>query len=181
VHGRREVTTTAPQALALANSDLVFEWSKALAGRVIREAGESETARIDRLYQIAFGRAADKSEKDALLAFLDKQEKVVANQLATGKKVVAPIGARDTGAVKEKVEGLFKTLYGRSPDKFERATLLSYLDTQQGKTAKAASDDEGEGAGRAAGSATKASPARSAAFVELVHAVVNSNEFLYRL
>ena len=178
VHGRREVTTTAPQALALANSDLVFEWSKALAGRVIREAGESETARIDRLYQIAFGRAADKSEKDALLAFLDKQEKVVANQLATGKKVVAPIGARDTGAVKEKVEGLFKTLYGRSPDKFERATLLSYLDTQQGKTAKAASDDEGEGAGSAA---AKASPARSAAFVELVHAVVNSNEFLYRL
>ena len=180
VHGRREVTTTAPQALALANSDLVFEWSKALAGRVIREAGESETARIDRLYQIAFGRAADKSEKDTLLAFLDKQEKVVANQLATGKKVVAPIGARDTGAVKEKVEGLFKTLYGRSPDKFERATLLSYLDTQQGKTAKAASDDEGEGAGTAT-AASKASPARSAAFVELVHAVVNSNEFLYRL
>ena len=178
VHGRREVTTTAPQALALANSDLVFEWSKALAGRVIREAGESETARIDRLYQIAFGRAADKTEKDALLAFLDKQEKVVANQLATGKKVVAPIGARDTGAVKEKVEGLFKTLYGRSPDKFERATLLSYLDTQQGKTAKAASDDEGAGT---AAAATKASPARSAAFVELVHAVVNSNEFLYRL
>ena len=178
VHGRREVTTTAPQALALANSDLVFEWSKALAGRVIREAGESETARIDRLYQIAFGRAADKSEKDALLAFLDKQEKVVANQLATGKKVVAPIGARDTGAVKEKVEGLFKTLYGRSPDKFERATLLSYLDTQQGKTAKAASDDDGAGT---AAAATKASPARSAAFVELVHAVVNSNEFLYRL
>ena len=103
------------------------------------------------------------------------------NRLATGKKVVAPIGARDAGAVKVKVECLFKTLYGRSPDKFERATLLSYLDTQQGKTAKAASDDEGEGAGRAAGSATKASPARSAAFVELVHAVVNSNEFLYRL
>ncbi len=182
VHGRREVTTTAPQALALANSDLVFEWSKALAGRVIREAGESEAARIDRLYQIAFGRTPDKSEKETLLSFLDKQEKVVANQIATGKKVVAPIGARDTGAVKEKVEGLFKTLYGRAPDKFERATLLSYLDTQQAKAAKAASDDEGEGSGAAsAGSAAKANPARSAAFVELVHAVVNSNEFLYRL
>ncbi len=179
VHGRREVTTTAPQALALANSDLVFEWSKALAGRVIREAGESESARLDRLYQIAFGRTPDKSEKESLLSFLDKQEKLVGTQLASGKKAVAPIGAKDVGAVKEKVEGLFKTLYGRTPDKFERATLLSYLDTQQIKTAKAASDDEGAGA--SAGSAAKANPARSAAFVELVHAVVNSNEFLYRL
>lgn len=182
VHGRREVTTTAPQALALANSDLVFEWSKALAGRVIREAGESEAARLDRLYQIAFGRTPDKTEKDSLLAFLDKQEKVVANQLATGKKVVAPVGAKDAGAVKEKVDGLFKTLYGRSPDKFERATLLSYLDTQQAKAAKT-TDDDGEGAGgaKATGHKDKANPARSAAFVELVHAVVNSNEFLYRL
>lgn len=181
VHGRREVTTTAPQALALANSDLVFEWSKALAGRVIREAGESENARLDRLYQIAFGRTPDKTEKDSLLAFLDKQEKVVANQLATGKKVVAPVGAKDVGAVKEKVDGLFKTLYGRSPDKFERATLLSYLDTQQAKAGKSA-DDDGEGAGGAkAAIKDKANPARSAAFVELVHAVVNSNEFLYRL
>ena len=179
VHGRREVTTPAPQALALANSDLVFEWSKALAGRVIREAGESESARLDRLYQIAFGRTPDKSEKESLLSFLDKQEKLVGTQLASGKKAVAPIGAKDAGAVKEKVEGLFKTLYGRTPDKFERATLLSYLDTQQIKTAKAASDDEGAGA--SAGSAAKANPARSAAFVELVHAVVNSNEFLYRL
>ena len=179
VHGRREVTTTAPQALALANSDLVFEWSKALAGRVIREAGESESARLDRLYQIAFGRTPDKSEKESLLSFLDKQEKLVGTQLASGKKAVAPIGAKDAGAVKEKVEGLFKTLYGRTPDKFERATLLSYLDTQQARTAKAVSDDEGAGA--SAGSAAKANPARSAAFVELVHAVVNSNEFLYRL
>jgi hypothetical protein len=88
VHGRREVTTTAPQALALVNSDLVFEWSKALAGRVIREAGENDSARLDRLYQIAFGRTPDKSEKESLLAFLDKQEKVVAGQLAGGKKVV---------------------------------------------------------------------------------------------
>ena len=113
------------------------------------------------------------------MSFLDKEEKLVGTQLASGKKAVAPIGAKDAGAVKEKVEGLFKTLYGRTPDKFERATLLSYLDTQQIKTAKAASDDEGAGA--SAGSAAKANPARSAAFVELVHAVVNSNEFLYRL
>jgi hypothetical protein len=37
VHNKRDVTTTAPQALALINSDLVYSWSKALAGRVIQE------------------------------------------------------------------------------------------------------------------------------------------------
>ena len=41
VHNKRDVTTTAPQALALINSDLVYSWSKSLAGRVIREAPAS--------------------------------------------------------------------------------------------------------------------------------------------
>ena len=62
---------------------------------------------------------------------------------------------------------------------------LGYADlgnrAQQAKAAKAG-DDDGDAVGAArAGSKEKASPARSAAFVELVHAVVNSNEFLYRL
>src|SRR5678815_1904682 len=43
VHGKREVTTTAPQALALINSDLVYGWSQVLAGRVIREAGPKDS------------------------------------------------------------------------------------------------------------------------------------------
>ncbi len=49
VHSRREVSTTPTQALTLVNSDLVYQWSQALAGRVISEAGKDEGARIDRL------------------------------------------------------------------------------------------------------------------------------------
>ena len=63
VHSQREVTTTPLQALTLYNSDQVFEWSQALAGRVIREAGNDDSARLDRLYQIALrahaGRAGE--------------------------------------------------------------------------------------------------------------------------
>ncbi len=42
VHSRREVSTTPTQALTLVNSDLVYQWSQALAGRVINEAGKDE-------------------------------------------------------------------------------------------------------------------------------------------
>jgi len=52
VHSRRDVTTTPSQALALINGDLVYQWSEALAARVLQEAGRDESARLDRLYQI---------------------------------------------------------------------------------------------------------------------------------
>ena len=53
VCSRRVATTTAPQALALINSDLVYQWSQALASRVIRETTSNPSARIDRLYEIS--------------------------------------------------------------------------------------------------------------------------------
>jgi hypothetical protein len=46
-HHKRDVTTTPLQALTLFNSDVVFGWSQALAGRVIREAGKDESAQIN--------------------------------------------------------------------------------------------------------------------------------------
>lgn len=125
VHSRRDVTTTAPQALALLNSDLVYEWSKALAGRVIREAGGNEAAQIDRLYQILFSRAPDKVEKSTLLAYLDRHEQVLAQQASEGTLMVnLPVGLKNP------------------------ATL---------------------------------NPIRAAAFVDVVHALANANEFTYRL
>ncbi|MGZ5817580.1 MAG: DUF1549 and DUF1553 domain-containing protein, partial [Burkholderiaceae bacterium] len=74
VHSTRSVTTTAPQALALVNSDLVFQWSEALAGRVINEVGSNESAQLDRLYQILYSRLPTKTEKSALISFLDSDE-----------------------------------------------------------------------------------------------------------
>jgi hypothetical protein len=102
----------------------VFGWSKDLAGRVIREAGNSESAQLDRLYEILYARTPDKLEKSTLLTFLDSQEKTLKQQVSSGKLAVnLPNGLQDS---------------------------------------------------------TNLDPIRVSAFVDLVHAVTNSNEFTYR-
>jgi hypothetical protein len=125
VHSQRDVTTTPLQALTLYNSDIAFEASQALAGRVIRETGAQEGARLDRLYEILFSRKPDKVERTTLSSFLDEHEKVLREQATAGGKfaVNVPTGVEP----------------GLAGD-----------------------------------------PLRAAAFVDLVHTVVNSNDFAYR-
>ena len=97
VHSKRDVTTTPLQALTLFNNSIVFSWSQALAGRVINEAGNNESAQVDRLYQILFSRNADKSEKAALHEFLGKQEKIIQSKAVDGSFVVSvPTGIKST-------------------------------------------------------------------------------------
>jgi hypothetical protein len=123
-HHKRDVTTTPLQALTLFNSDVVFSWSQALAGRVIADVGPNESAQIDRLYEILFSRKPTSKEKSALKGFLKEQEKLVAQKAWTDKfEVAVPTGLKDT----------------------------KNLD-----------------------------PFKAAAFVDLVHAVANSNDFAYR-
>ena len=123
-HHKRDVSTTALQALTLFNSDVVFGWSQALAGRVISEVGDNESAQLDKLYEILFSRKPTREEKSALKGFLKEQEKLVESKTWTDKfEVAVPTGLKDT----------------------------KNLD-----------------------------PFKAAAFVDLVHAVANSNEFAYR-
>ena len=123
IHSKRDVTTTPLQALTLVNSDLVFQWSQALAGRVINEAGPDESAQLDRLYQILFSRRPNDAEKEVLRAFLDNHQQIVADKASDGKLSLAvPVGTKT-------------------------------------KTTN---------------------PLRASAFVDLVHTVVNSNDFVYR-
>ena len=129
VHSKRAVTTTPLQALTLYNSELAFQWSQALAGRVIREAGAGENARIERLYQVLFARSPDRFEKATLRDFLTHHEKVIEEKAADGELSIAqPVGL--------------------VPVNFQ--------------------------------SAPTPDPIRAAAFVDLVHTVVNSNEFSYK-
>ena len=123
-HQKRDVTTTPLQALTLFNSDVVFDWSQALAGRVINEAGANENAQLNRLYEILFAREPNKTEVASLKAFLSDEQIVIKQKAASGKfEVAIPQGLKDT-------------------KNFD--------------------------------------PVRSAAFVDLVHAVANSNDFAYR-
>lgn len=127
-HSKREVTTTPQQSLTLFNNELVYEWSKALAGRVIRETGasakNSEDAQLDRLFQVLFARAPSKAERDSARAFLARHDKSLRTEATSGRLAVAvPVGLKEL------------------PD----------------------------------------TPAtRLAAFVDLTHALANSNEFIYR-
>ena len=176
VHGKREVTTTAPQALALINSDLVYSWSQVLAGRVLREE-KKDSDRIDELFAILYSRKPSTEESKTLLAFLDSQQKLLAAQVAEGKPIVAPDGYGQNPQIAVELDQLYQTLYGRSADRYEKASLVSYIEKQQ-------KSDAGDQADNAAKPAEAATPdpqaARAAAFVDLAHALANSNEFSYR-
>ena len=189
-HFRREVTTTAPQALALVNSDLVLGWSQALAGRVIQEAGPNESAQIDRAYEILFSRKPTAKEKEKLIAFLNAQEALQTAQAGEVKKPHLPDGWGVDPKLAKQIDGFYKAAYQREPDRYERTAFLSYLDQQAAKRKKSGTgDDSADDGGTAAtttaaattGAPTKgASKARAAAFVDLVHTLVNTNEFTYR-
>jgi hypothetical protein len=205
VQNKREVTTTAPQALALVNSDLVYSWSKALAGRVAREAGPGDAARIDRVYEILYGRKPDAFEKTRLAAFLSSQQAIEQKQLAAGKKVNLPDGFGVAPTLNAEVERLYKVAYGRAPDRFEQAALVEFIDKQKAKETRWATAPNPNydpvalaAAAAAANAAANAPPpddaaagdggtakndpeaAHAAAFVDLVHALANANDFLYR-
>ena len=205
VHNKRDVTTTAPQALALINSDLVYGWSKALAGRVIKEVRQGgDAARISRVYEILYSRKPDAFEKARLLGFLESQEKVQARQLAAGHKVNLPDGFGIAAPLESEVARLYKVAYGRAPDRFEQAALVEFIDKQKARERRWASAPDpnydpaalsaaaaaanaanaptvDDGAGNA-GDGAKNDPgaAHAAAFVDLVHALSNANDFLYR-
>jgi hypothetical protein len=125
VHSKRDVTTTPLQALTLYNDQQVFGWSQQLAGRVIREAGDRDSAQIDRLYAILFARKPDREERSILRQFLADHEQTIRAKASDGRFAIAqPVGLKD------------------------------------GKPL--------------------ADPIHEAAFVDLVHTVVNSNDFVYR-
>ncbi len=117
---RRYATVTPTQPLALMNDELVMEWSRVLAGRVLNDGGLSTGQQIERAYRLVFSRAPKPEESRSIAGFLTQQAGLIAGRLAKGEKVPMP------GVVPE------------------------------GMT-----------------------PAQAAAFVDLCHTLLNSNEFIY--
>jgi hypothetical protein len=117
---RRYATVTPTQPLALMNDELVMEWSRALASRVLNDSGLSAEQQIERTYHLLLSRAPNPEESKSILDFLNEQSALIAPRLAKGDKVPMPDAV------------------------------------PQGM-----------------------SPARAAAFVDLCHTLLNSNEFIY--
>ncbi|HEX6984715.1 MAG TPA: DUF1553 domain-containing protein, partial [Planctomycetaceae bacterium] len=76
-NGDRTVTTVAPQALMMMNSDLVAEAAAALAGRIAAGPEADDAGRIACLYRIAYGRDASREEVAGSLAFLREAERLL--------------------------------------------------------------------------------------------------------
>ena len=89
---RRYATVTPTQPLALMNDDLVLEWSRALAGRVLNDGGLSANQQVGRAFRIVFSRAPKDEERSAVLDFLNQQAGVIAERLARNDKVPMPDG-----------------------------------------------------------------------------------------
>ncbi|MBI3838242.1 MAG: DUF1553 domain-containing protein [Planctomycetia bacterium] len=85
---QRNVSTVAPQALALLNNDFVHQQSGAFAARVIAEAGKDQRAQIERAWWLALGRAPNDQERQAAVGHLAAQRKHLASSAAKDQKTL---------------------------------------------------------------------------------------------
>lgn len=88
--GRRNQTVTAPQALSLLNGTVVLDWARSFASRVLATAGSDVNGQIDAAYRLAYSRRPTGEEKDAVLTFFDKHEKIIASRISAGEKIAVP-------------------------------------------------------------------------------------------
>ena len=87
---RRDVTTTAPQALALLNGEWSLARARAFAGRLLEETPGDERTLIARAYELALGRHASESEIASGEAFLDDQAAIIEERIAGNAPIALP-------------------------------------------------------------------------------------------
>jgi hypothetical protein len=87
---RRYATVTPTQPLALMNDELVMDWSRTLATRVLNDSGLSPEQQIERAYRLVFSRAPKPKEIQLVLDFMNQQSPLVAGRLAKNEKVPLP-------------------------------------------------------------------------------------------
>jgi cytochrome c553 len=85
--GARTVSVHSLQALTLMNSDFMFGQSRALAERILREAGSGRNG-IMRLYELALGRKPRTTEYMEIQKFLQDQSQLIRQRIARGETVV---------------------------------------------------------------------------------------------
>jgi hypothetical protein len=71
--GKRNVTTVAPQALAVLNEPFIRRRAEEFARRLESEAGADPSARVQRAYLLALGRPPTKKELDASALFITRR------------------------------------------------------------------------------------------------------------
>ena len=69
----RDVSTVAPQSLALMNGEFAVEQARYLAERVVREAGKDSRTQAERAWRLAYGSVPGATELDGAVAFIRAQ------------------------------------------------------------------------------------------------------------
>ena len=87
---RRNATVTPTQQLALMNDELVVEWARAFATRVLNDSGLTIAQQIERAYHLAFSRTPKAEETRSILEFLNRQSGLIGARLANNEKVPLP-------------------------------------------------------------------------------------------
>ena len=87
---RRSLTTTAPQALALLNSEHTLGWAQGLAGRILDAAGADRDRQIQEGFRLTYSRQPDGWEKDTVLTFFETQRGIIAERAAAGEPLLLP-------------------------------------------------------------------------------------------
>jgi hypothetical protein len=82
---RREITTTAPQALTMLNDKVTLEWAQAFAARALTAKDP-----LERAFRLAYLRSPDPWEKDTVATFFHKQQGVISARVAKGEKLALP-------------------------------------------------------------------------------------------
>ena len=77
--GKRDITTVAPQALALLNNDFVHQQSRALAKQVAKQAGAPVANRIKTAWQLSLSRQPSETEFKSSLQHIDSQKTLFTN------------------------------------------------------------------------------------------------------
>jgi hypothetical protein len=97
--GQRDVSTVAPQALALLNGEFAHEQSDSLAARVLAAAGAAPRAQVEAAWRLALGRDPSAAEAAAALEHLARQRENFEASIATESAVAAPAIPLPAGAV----------------------------------------------------------------------------------
>ena len=92
---QREVSTVAPQALALLNNEFAHQQSESFARRVAVEAGENDEQAVQVAWRIALGRQPSETELKAAVRHLQVQR---ANFLRFAERTIAAREPRESSA-----------------------------------------------------------------------------------
>jgi hypothetical protein len=90
---RRNTSINAPQALMLLNGKITLDWSRALAGRVLTDAGQDKQRIAERLYQLALSRAPSPRELQLAHDFLTRTARQQQDRLTANQAILTAVGA----------------------------------------------------------------------------------------